>query len=263
MRIRLTFCAILLLLMSSLGFAGVPDTDVIVKGMLDAVGGEKAFAGLGVLEISISEEETKTDGSRRKKQYTAYMDTGNLANVRLDLPGDIVVGRSGDNAWATRSGVVDDRPQTPQMASAMINQRIFPMFLPHTLKMNGVMLSEATETSFEGKPAWRIAVSFAEKFFIAPAMGTTWQLYVNRSDHSVLAIEFLPPPEFRAVATEGVRYRILRSTELDGATIPDQVFLDGIDPDGSPTGHVRVTRMSFTRDPAEDQRLFTDPDLLE
>jgi hypothetical protein len=262
MNIRTTLCAIPLLLFSALGSAQPPPTDALVKGMLDAMGGEHAFSKLGVLELSVTEEETKADGKRSSKQYTAYLDTGNLTAMRLELPGEIVIGRSGKEAWATRSGVIDDRPQTGQMGSAMLNQRLFPMMLPFSLTMDGVVLSGAAETSFEGQPAWRIAVNFADKFFIAPAMGTTWHLHVRRSDYAVLGIEFLPPEEFRKVATEGVRYRPLKFTNLSGAKIADQVLLDGIDFDGSPTGHVRVTKMSFTQRGPYDPALFLHPDVL-
>jgi len=263
MKIRTILCAIPLLLSFAVASAQTPDTDAIVKGVLDAVGGELAFSKLGVLELSITEEETKADGKRSTKQYTAYLDTGNLTNMRLELPGDIVIARSGEDAWATRSGEIDDRPQTGQMASAMINQRMFPVLLPFSLKMDGVVPSEVTESGFEGQPAWRIAINYADRFFIAPAMGTTWYLYVRRSDYAVLAIEFLPPHEFRNVATEGVRYRPLRTTTLGGATVVDQVLLDGTDFDGSPTGHVRVTKMSIKPRGAFEPALFLHPQILE
>jgi hypothetical protein len=263
MTIRKTFLCFSLLLIPTVAWAGPPDADAILKGALDAVGGEQAFQELGILEISITEEETRADGQRHKKQLTGYLNTANLTNMRLELPGNIVIARAGGESWATRDGEIDERPQTPQMASGMLNQRLFPLFLPYTLGMGGVTLSDVTESSFEGEPSWRIAVRFREKFFMSASMSTTWYVHVRRSDHAVLAIEFLPPVEFRQVATEGVRYRTLKQTETKGSQLPSQILVDGIDFDGSPTGHVRVTKLSIRVLGPNEPALFLHPVVLK
>jgi len=244
--------------------AGPPDAEAILAGALDAAGGLEAFRQLGVIEMAMSQEETLSSGKQRKTQATAYFDARSLADLRLELPGDIVVGRNRDLGWSTRDGEVDDRPQTPRMAKGTLNQRLFPILLPFSLTMDGVTLSDPVETNFEGEAVWRIAVDFPEAFFVAPSMTTTWYVHIRRSDHQVLGIEFLPPPEVRQVRSEGVRYRILKRATLGTSVqLPIQILLDGIDLNGAPTGHVRVTRARATIRGLYEPALFLHPMQLE
>ncbi len=241
-----------------------PDVDAILEGVFKAAGGLDAFRELGVLEISIADEETRANGTVRTNQATAYVDARTLANFRLELPGDIVLARNGETSWATREGTIDDRPQTPRMAAGTLNQRIFPLLMPFTLAMEGVVLSDPRETTFEGEPVWRVAVNFPDGFFVAPSMSTTWFLHVRRSDFEIRSLEFMPPVEIRQVRSEGVRYRYLKRMTL-GASIqlPVQLLLDGIDLNGAPTGHVRVTRERITVRGPFEPALFLDPVRLE
>ena len=95
-------------------------------------------------------------------------------------------------------------------------------------------------------------------------MMTTWYLHVRKSDYAVLAVEFLPPPGVRQVRSEGVRYRILKRATLGSSVqLPVQVLLDGIDLNGAPTGHVRVTRMRITIRGAYEPALFLHPIRLQ
>ena len=245
-------------------FAAAPDADALLEGMLQAAGGREAFRELGVLEITLVEEETAADGSQRNRQSTAYLDAKTLTDMRLDLPGEIVVARNGSSIWATRSGAIDDRPQTTKMALATLNQRLFPLLLPFTLAMDGVRLGEVAETSFEGEPAWRMAVTFSDNFFVTPSMATTWYVHVAKSDGRLLAAEFFPPPGVRQVRSEGIRYRVLKRTTIGAnAQLPVQVLLDGIDVNGAPTGHVRVTKMQVRLRGPFDPTLFLNPLQLE
>lgn len=245
-------------------FAAAPDADALIEGMVDAAGGMQAFRELGVLEITLTEEETAADGSQRNRQSTAYLDARTLTDMRLDLPGEIVVARNGSNVWATRAGAIDDRPQTTKMALATINQRLFPLLLPFTLTMDGVRPGEVLETSFEGEPAWRMAVTFKDDFFVTPSMATTWYVHVAKKDGRLLSAEFFPPPGVREVRSEGIRYRVLKQTTIGAnSQLPVQVLLDGIDVHGSPTGHVRVTKMQVRLRGPFDLTLFLNPLQLE
>jgi hypothetical protein len=244
--------------------AGPPDVEAIRDGMLEAAGGLEAFQQLGVLELAISEEETASDGTVRTKQLTAYVDARTLTNMRLELPGDVVVARNGSTSWATMGGQVDDRPQTPRMAVGTLNQRLFPLLLPFTLAMEDVELSEPRETTFEGEPVWRVAVTFPDGFFVAPSMSTTWHAHIRRSDFTLISAEFLPPPEVRQVRGEGVRYRFLKHITIGASVkLPVQVLLDGIDLNGAPTGHVRVTRERITVRGPFEPALFVHPIRLQ
>ncbi len=244
--------------------AGPPDPEAILAGALDAAGGLEAFRQLGVIEMALSQEETLSSGKQRNSQATAYVDSRSLSDLRLELPGNIVVARNHDLGWATRDGELDDRPQTGRMAKGTLNQRLFPILLPFSLTMDGVTLSNPVETNFEGEAVWRMAVSFPEAFFVAPSMTTTWYVHIRRSDHQVVGIEFLPPPEVRQVRSEGVRYRILKRATLGSSVqLPVQMLLDGIDLNGAPTGHVRVTKMRLTLRGLYEPALFLHPVQLE
>lgn len=244
--------------------AAPPNADELLESMLEAAGGMEAFRELGVLEIALNEEETAADGTQRNRMSTAYLDAKTLADLRLDLPGEIVVARNGSTAWATRSGAIDDRPQTAKMAIATLNQRLFPLLLPFSLAMEGVQLGKVRETTFEGEPAWVMAVTFSDDFFVTPSMATTWYVHISKEDGSLLTAEFFPPPGVREVSAEGIRYRVLKRTTIGaGSQLPVQVLLDGIDVNGAPTGHVRVTRMQIRVRGPFDPTLFLHPIQLE
>jgi hypothetical protein len=260
MSARVAVIVLAALLVPAVSPAAPPDAAALLDGMLEAAGGLQGFRDLGMIEIALTEEETTSGSSQRTQRSTAYVDATTLTNLRLELPGEIVVARGGAKGWATRAGVPDDRPQTPRMALATLNQRLFPLLLPFTATMEGVRLGAVNETSFEGEPAWRVAVRFQENFFIAPSMATTWYLYIRKADGSLLAAEFLPPPEVRDVRDEGIRYRVLKQAPIGaGVKLPVQVLLDGIDLNGSPTGHVRVTKMQVTVRGPYDPTLFLHP----
>jgi hypothetical protein len=240
--------------------AGPPEAGALLDGMLKAAGGLQSFRDLGVIEIVLTEEETAADGTQRNRRATAYVDATTLSNLRLELPGEVVVARRGTDGWSTRAGVPDDRPQGSRMAVGTLNQRLFPLLLPFTATMDGVQFGAVNETSFEGQPAWRVAVSFPEGFFIAPSMATTWHLHINKDTGALLAAEFLPPPGVQDVRSEGIRYRVLKQAPIGtGTLLPVQVLLDGIDLAGSPTGHVRVTKMQTTVRGPYDPKLFLHP----
>ena len=260
MSARAALIVLAVLMVPAASPAAPPEAAALLEGMLQAAGGLQAFRDLGVIEIALTDEETKTDGTQRSQHATAYLDARTLSSLRLDLPGDIVVARHGAKGWATRAGVPDDRPQAPRMAVGTLNQRLFPLLLPFTATMDGVRFGAVNETSFEGQPAWRVAVTFPDDFFIAPSMATTWYLHIHKNDGSLLGAEFLPPPSVREVSSEGIRYRVLKQATIgSGAKLPVQVLLDGIDLDGSPTGHVRVTKMQVTVRGPYEPTLFLHP----
>jgi hypothetical protein len=216
--------------------ADAPTPAAVVEQMLESAGGSDAFTRLGVLEFAIDQEETLSDGERISTHFVAY-----------------TIG----------SGELDTRPQTPRMAVGTIHQKLFPLLLPFSIAMGGVHVNKVVPSTFEDQPVWLLTVVFDRNFFVSPSMNTEWLLTVRRSDHTVVAAEFLPPVEFRKVTTEGVRYRYLQHATIDGVRLPTQVLLDGIDFDRVENGHVRVTKIKpSVRGPFEAE-LFVDPRRLE
>jgi hypothetical protein len=140
---------------------------------------------------------------------------------------------------------------------------MFPLLLPFSLTMNGVHVSEVVAATFEDQPVWQLNVVFDRFFFVSASMNTDWRMTVRRSDHALLAAEFLPPVEFRKVTTEGVRYRYLQHATIGGVRLPTQVLLDGIDFDRVENGHVRVTKVKPSPRGPFDPELFVDPRRLE
>lgn len=242
-----------------------PPTDVasLIDRTIEAADGAR-FRNLGVLEIQIHEEETTSEGNTITNDFTAYVDTNNLSNLRLEMANNLVVGSDSGFGWATRNGVSDTRPQTPRMAVGTIHQRLFPLLLPHSLRMEGVEVSEDVMVgTFEGEEVYQVAVDFKQMFFASPVMNTTWHLVVRRSDYSLVSAEFLPPVETRKLESEGVRYRTLESTPVEGVPLPSEMLLDGIDFLRRPNGHIRIVKLTPRVRGAYEPALFINPQRLE
>lgn len=260
---RVSSLLILVMCLASIVAAEDPsDVAAIVDRMIAAAGGE-AFASLGVLELEVVEEETRNDGSTTGASYTLLVDTSNLSNLRMELPGEVVVAATRNVGWSTTSGVLDDRPQTPKMARLSLNQRAFTLLLPYSLKMEGVWLKEARETVVNGREAWAIAIPFAKGFFVSPVMETTWILVVAKDDYSILSLEFAPAPEYADVSPVGVRYRILKQNDLDGAKVAEQILSIGINSRYEESGATRVTKITASVRGPWDPTLFLSPRQLE
>ncbi len=240
-----------------------PTPATVVERMIEAAGGRDAFTRLGVLELTIDQEETLSDGERIASSHTCYVLSSDLDTARINLSDTVVVASHDGKGWATNGGEPDTRPQTPRMAVGTIHQKIFPLLLPFSLALEGAHVNEVVAATFEDQPVWQLTVVFDRLFFVSPSMNTDWRLTVRRSDHTLLAAEFLPPIEFRKVTTEGVRYRYLQQAPIDGVRLPTQILLDGIDFDRIENGHVRVTKMKSSIRGPFDPELFVDPRRLE
>ncbi len=242
--------------------ADMPDPGEIVDKVIAAVGGE-GLADLQVLRLAVSEDKTQNDGRASSNDYVAYADISDLKSLRLELAGGIVLGRTGDDAWATEKGVFDERPQTPYMARGTLNQTFFPVLLPYSLKMDGVWVKEVGEIEWEGRPAWTLFIPFAKGFFVSPVLTTTWRVVVDKEDFSILGADFLPPMDLRDVQFMGIRYRILKYDDVAGARIPSQVLAVGINLEGFESGATRVTKIEPTAYGPWEAGLFVNPLRLE
>jgi len=242
-------------------FGDPPDPKEIVNRMIAAAGGD-AFAKLGVLGLEVHEEQTRNDGTQTTKDYVLLVDTTNLANLRMEYPNGTVVGASVAGGWGVENGVQDDRPQTPTMARKILNQTTFPLLIPYSLKMDGVWVSEARESTLEGRDVWVLAIPFSKGFFVSPVLTTTWLMVVAQDDYSILAFEFIPPVEYQKVTPVGIRYRILTTQDVEGAKIAEQILSVGISPQGQESGHVRVTKSKASVRLWEPS-LFLSPSQLE
>jgi len=239
----------------------MPDPQEILEKMIAAAGGE-AFAGLGILELEVTVEEIRNDGTQSGRSFTLIVDTSNLDNLRMELPGEVVVAANKGGGWSSTANVLDDRPQVPKMARLTINQSAFPLLLPYSLQMEGVWLDEVRETKVDGRDVWVITIPFSKGFFVSPVMETTWILVVAKDDYSIHSLEFAPAPAFADVSPVGVRYRILKQKEIDGATIAEQMLATGINSQYQESGANRVTRMVLKVRPW-DPTLFLSPPQLE
>ena len=103
---------------------------------------------------------------------------------------------------------------------------------------------------------------FSKGFFVNPVMETTWILVVAKDDYSIQSLEFAPAPAFADVAPVGVRYRILKQKEIDGATTVEQMLATGINSQYQESGANRVTRIVSKVRPW-DPTLFLSPAQLE
>jgi hypothetical protein len=261
---RVVMCAVLpLVLVAPFATAAdLPEAEEIISRVIDAAGGE-AFASLGLLELQVAEERTRNDGSRSSASYKLIVDTANLNNLRMELPGDVIVARTAAGGWSTTAGVLDDRPQTSSMAFKTLNQNAFTLLLPFSLKMEGVRGTEVREGVVDDRDVWVIAIPFVKGFFVSPVMTTNWILVVAKDDYSIVSIEFAPAPEYRDVSPLGVRYRILKQRELGGAKIAEQLLAIGINFQYQESGATRVTTIEPSVRVGWDPTLFMSPQQLE
>jgi len=254
----------LTLLTAAAAHAADPTPESAVERMLAAEGGAKAFHSLGVLKLVVSEDETTASGRNRQSTFTAYVSTIEMSHLRLELPREVVVVRNGGEGWATMSGKPDTRPQTPAMAIGTCNQRLLPLLLPFSVTMAGAGPVGVAEATFQGQPAWKIDVAFERNFFSSPVMNVTWQIYASKKDGSFLGAEFQPPLDYETKAgAEGVRYRVLKTQEVNGVTLPSQILMEGIDPKGVATGHNRTVSITASVHGGWDATLFIEPRKLE
>jgi len=238
-----------------------PKPEEIVDRMVTAAGGE-TFAKIGVLKLEVEQEETHNDGSGSSQSYIAYIDTAHLENQRIEYPGDVVVAHHGAGGWSTKAGVMDDRPQTSVMAETTLNQTLFPILLPYSLKMEGVWVKEVRESTLGGRKVWVLFMPFAKGFFTSPVMTTTWMMVVAQDDYSILSFEFIPPVQYQDVSPMGIRYRILKQQDVEGAKLAEQLLLIGINTAGVESGANRVTKIKASAIPW-DAALFLSPAQLE
>lgn len=240
-----------------------PTAEDLVHRVVAAAGGQKAFEALGVLEMKIHQEETTSEGNTATVDVTAYADSGRLANLRLELPNGVVVAANAGGGWASTKGKVDDRPQAPRLAAGTVRQKVFPLLLPFSLAMDGIIFGDVHEGEFDGAPVWYVTLTFPNMFFSSPLMSAPWYLTIRKSDDALLAAQYLPPPQFREVKPEGIRYRFLKTRKLGGVTLPQQVLLEGIDTNYRATNHFQVAKLSTTVRGPYDPTLFVSPDRLE
>jgi hypothetical protein len=231
----------------------------IVERLLAAAGGDE-FSEIGILKLEVSDEETRNDGSNTSREFTLYVDTANLKNIRMELNGGSTVGCSPEGCWALVDGELDDRRQTPYMAETTLNQAIFPLLLPFTMRMEGAWASDVKEITWDGRTAWSLALPFAKGFFRSPVMTTTWSLVVAEDDYSLLAASFVPPVEYLKVEMMGIRYRVLKTESIEDADIPTQILSVGINVNGYESGHVRVTKIKPSVHGPSDPTLFLSPE---
>ena len=261
-RILLLLVCCIVLAAPAVATAEMPEPGEIVDKAIAALGGD-GLAKLEVLRMEIAEEKTHNDGQGSTNDFVAFVDMSDLRSMRLELAGGIVLGRTGDDAWATEKGVYDERPQTPYMSKGTINQSMFQLLLPYSLKMDGVWVKEVGETDWQGRPAWTLVIPFAKGFFVSPVLTTTWRVAIDKEDFSILGFDFLPPVELRNVQLMGVRYRILKYDDIEGVRIPSQVLAVGINMEGIESGANRITKIEHTVYGPWEAGLFANPRRLE
>lgn len=243
--------------------AAAPTAEEIIAKAVAAAEIESTLADHDMIRLGINQEETTSDGKTQSNHRTAIIHGGRLENARMEIGNGISLMLSGSTGWAMIRGEVDSRPQTPRMAAGTIHQTLFPLLMPFSLQMDGVTLGSVTKGSFDGTPVWIVEVGFESDFFAAPSMVTTWSVFIGQEDDKVLGAEHLPDEEYRAILDEGMRFRYLKRSNVDGVELPSQVLIDGIDFNGAENGHVRVTKINATTAGPFDLSLFIEPSKAE
>lgn len=245
------------------GAAELPEPGELVQKVIAAAGGE-AFSKIGVLKLEVAAEQILHEGGTKLQTFTAYADTtSKLSNLRMELPGDVVVARTGAAGWSTAGGVLDERPQTASMAYRTLNQSLFTLLLPFSLEMDGVWAKEVVETTWEGREAWALLLPFTKGFFVSPVLETIWRVVIDKDTYAILAVDFMPPVHYREVEQVGVRYGILAHHEIAGAKIAAHILAVGLSLESQETGDYRVTKVESSAWDGWAPGLFLNPQQLE
>jgi hypothetical protein len=243
--------------------AASPDAKTIVELAVAAADPDNTLPSHDMIVANVREQETTSDATTEVKDLRIVLYGDRLQEARLELSPDITVVLHEGQGWATIHGQLDTRHTAAKMAAGTVRQKVFPLLFPFSLELEGVMLNDVAETTFDGRKAWVVNADFAPAFFTAPSMVTTWKIFFDRENHMVLGAEFFPAEEFRGPSAEGVRYRVLTWKNLDGISLPGEMLLEGIDVNGTETGHVRVTKIEYSDGGPFDPSLFVHPEVLE
>ncbi len=258
-------------LASPLQAGDVPTPSELVDRMIDAAGGTKCLHGT-VFAMRINEEETNAEGTTQTSRANMFVNGSNLVQRRMPMGSALVLGHDGKTGWATKGGALDDRPQTPTMAAGTLNQKSFVVLLPFSLRFPDVSANAVESTTWEGKQAWTLKVTFAKGFFVSPVLNTEWEIIVDKQNYEILAAQFLPPASFGEVLAEGMRFTYLTRQDVSGAKIAKDMLVVGIEPtspeaDQEPifveTNHVRVVKVLIKLLETPELTLFMHPNTLQ
>ncbi len=240
----------------------LPDTKAL-ESMLTGTEDAVAFAQLYPIKLTLHEEETAIDGTRRVSDRVLYVNPADLSQMRLEMMDNVVLGRSGAKGWATIKGQPDPRPSSPAMAIGTINEIAFPLLFPYSLALREAELTEVSAGTWEEQPLWSATVEFGEKFFGNPVMSTDWEALVEPSDLTVRALQFTPEQEYVRAGAEGMRYSVLSTQEVQGCSLPKNVLVVGLHQDGTENGHVKVIEVDVEVLDTWDPRLFLSPEEIQ
>lgn len=246
----------------SLSLEAATPAEKIIDASIQAAGGRQAFEALGVLKMEITESETQTDGKTKKDSLTAYVDT-TLANSRLELPSNVVIVRNGDTGWASISGKLDTRKQTPRMAPGTCRQKLMPLLLPFSLKLDGPGFSQPTQTNFQGQKMWKIGMIVKRLFFQSPMISNSWDFFFPLDSNKAPIARYLPLAEFIKVQPEGMQIEVIKRTRVGGVLLPSSVTIHGVDATGKVSSHERRVSISYTIVKDPDLGLFVSPETLQ
>jgi len=239
-----------------------PDVSRTVNRMIAANGGRAALHKLGVVKLTVQNEETTSDGKRHVSRDTLYVNLDGLGQMRLEMGNGVVMATSGQSSWAEIRGQLDSRRQTPMMVGKTLHTRAFPLLLPFSLEMPGVHVKEMEKAKFNGKPAKKLLIDFAPGFFLNPILNTTWEVLVRPADGRFLAAQLFPPEKYRKVMGEGTRYRVLKWHKVGQVELPADILTIGVSGAGEETGHVRTSKITIDVIGRPSKPLFLSPEKI-
>jgi hypothetical protein len=242
---------------------GAAAEETAVNRIVVGTGCRALLEKFDVLELSVADEETRANGNTSQSSYRIELTGGKLEHARVEQADGLTLVRTEGSGWAAMNGQLDQRPQTPAMAAGTVAVRVFPLMLPCSLGMDGVQVDAVSDATLEGKPVWKLDVSFPKGFFANPIMGGKWQVWVAKADYAPLQAEFQPPIEFAREAKVGIRYRYLKTARVGGCLLPSYVLAEGVDTAGVATGQNRVSKVTAAVRGGFDPTLFVRPDLIQ
>jgi len=250
--------------LSMAGPLGAATPKQVLEKAISAAGGREALARLGIVRITITEDEVTDRGEESRTTVTAVVDMARPNRMRLEMPAHrVVMARDGGEAWATVNGRLDKRPFTRKMVIGTLHNKLFPILLPFTLDDPGIELVKTTDVRWSDTDVSMVVVRFTDGFFASPVMNTPWDVLFDRKTSEVVAAEYVPSQEYLKIGAEPARYRFLRLVRIDGVRLPQTIVLEGLDHQGGATGHTRTVKITWEPHQPPNPGLFMNPERLE
>ena len=238
-----------------------PLPGAIIERACQAAGGWDAYKKLGILKVTVNQEEITQEGKMSKNETIYVIGSPGPTPGRIEIPASgVVAGDDGNGGWALMRGRPDSRPGTIVMIRRLIQSSVFAAALPFSLKWEAVTVAEVQPAVNKGTPVWRMTLDFGRAFFWSPQAASRWTIDVDRKTWQIVGAESPATDLGQGIKADGLRFTWSKPVKLGGITLQTEERVIGLDENGLEKSHTRTRTMAFEILPDElAPKLFGNP----